>query len=293
MKKISPGSGFTTSSVTVIVSLSLVLFMLGLAGWAMLNFKNLTNTLKEEFGFQVILKENATEANIQRLRKELDASLFVKEAQYVSKDQAAEEMKKELGEDFVEFLGDNPLEPSINVKLNSNFVNNDSLEKIKSEILEMGGGKTVKEINYHKILFEEMDRNSRDIGLILLVLSALLTVVAVGLINNTIRLSIYSKRFLLRTMYLVGATRSYIRKPFIIKGVRQGVVAGILACMMMAGFIFIIVKIFPVLLFNQDQNQLLLLMLGVIALGVIISSVSAAMAVSRYLNLKSDDLHLQ
>lgn len=280
-----------TSAFTVVISLALVLFMLGLAGWAMLNFRNLTNTLKEEFGFQVILHEKASDANIQRLRKELDAAPFVKEAEYKSIDVAAEELKKELGEDFVQFLGENPLEPKINVKLNSAFVNNDSLEWIKSEILSMAGGRTVKEINYHKILFEEMDRNSRDIGMILLVLAGLLTIVAVGLINNTIRLSIYSKRFLLRTMYLVGATQSFIRRPFIVKGIRQGVVAGILACLLMGGFIFIIVKIFPVLLVNQNPNQLLFLMIGVILLGVLISSLSAALAVGRYLRLKAEDLH--
>jgi cell division transport system permease protein len=288
-----PGSfRITSSSTTVVVSLALVLFMLGLAGWAMLNFRNLTNSLKEEFGFQVIISEKATEANIQALRKELDASLFVKEAEYIPKEVAAEEMKKELGEDFVEFLGDNPLEPSINVKLNSTFVNNDSLEWIKSEIQSMAGGKTVKEINYHKLLFEEMDRNSRDIGLILIVLSALLSVVAIGLINNTIRLSIYSKRYLLRTMYLVGATQAFIRRPFIIKAIRQGVVSGILACLLIGGFIFVLVKIFPVLLFNQNQNQLLILMLSIILMGVLISSFSAALAIKRYLNLKAEELHL-
>jgi cell division transport system permease protein len=280
-----------TSSVTVVISLALVLFMLGLAGWVMLNFRNLTNTLKEEFGFQVILNEKSSDANIQRLRKELDAAPFVKEAEYKSIDVAAEELKKELGEDFVQFLGENPLEPKINVRLNSEYVNNDSLEWIKTEIQGMAGGRTVKEINYHKVLFEEIDRNSRDIGLMLLVISVLLLVVAVGLINNTIRLSIYSKRFLLRTMYLVGATQSFIRRPFILKGVRQGVVAGIVACVLMGGLIFIIVKVFPIMLANQDETQLLFLMIGIILLGVLISSFSAAIAVRRYLRLKAEDLH--
>ena len=280
------------SSVTVVISLALVLFMLGLAGWAMLNFRNLSNTLKEEFGFQVIINEKAGEANIHLLQKELDSSPFVKVAEFKSKEVAAAEMKKELGEDFVAFLGENPLDPSINVRLNSAYVNNDSLNWIKSEIQAMAGGKTVKEINYHKLLFNEMDRNSRDIGMVLLFLAALLFVVALGLIHNTIRLSIYSKRFLLRTMYLVGATRGFIRKPFIIKGIKQGIVAGIFACVFMAGFIFLIIKLFPMMLVNQDPNQLLVLMFGIIAVGVMISSFSAAFAVSRYLRLKSNDMYL-
>jgi cell division transport system permease protein len=221
----------------------------------------------------------------------LDASSFVKLAEYKSKEVAAEEMKKELGEDFVAFLGDNPLEPSINVRLNSEYVNNDSLAWIKTEIQAMGGGKTVKEINYHQILFEELDKNERSITLGLLIFASLLTVVAVGLIFNTIQLSIYSKRFLLRTMYLVGATQSFIRKPFIIRGIRQGVVAGIIACLLIIGCFFLADKFLPDLIVSQNPNQLLFLLLGVVALGMIISSFSSAFAVSRYLRLKQDDLY--
>ncbi|MFN5182108.1 MAG: cell division protein FtsX [Bacteroidota bacterium] len=280
------------SSITVVISLSLVLFMLGLAGWAMMNFRNLTNTLKEEFGFQVVINEKATQAKIQLLQKELEASKYVKDAEFKSKEIAAEEMKKQLGEDFIAFLGDNPLENTFNVKLNSAYVNNDSLKWIINDIQSMAGGKTVKEINYHQLLFDEMDRNSRDIGIVLLVLSGLLAIVAVGLIHNTIRLSIYSKRFLLKTMYLVGATRGFIRKPFIIKGVKQGIVSGIFACILMAGFIYLVIRLFPVMLENQDPNQLLILMIGIIFIGVLISSLSAAFAVSRYLRLKNADMYL-
>ena len=280
------------SSVTVIISLSLVLFMLGLAGWAMLNFQNLTNSLKEEFGFQVVIQENAGDAKIHLLQKELESSGYIKSVEFKSKELAAEEMKKELGEDFISFLGENPLEPTINLKLKSEFVTNDSLKWIVKEVQAMAGGKVVKEVNYHQLLFDEMDRNSRDIGLVLLILAILLTVVAVGLINNTIRLSIYSKRFLLRTMYLVGATRGFIRKPFILKGIRQGIIAGIFACVLMAGFIFLVIKLFPVMIENQDPNQLLFLMGGIILTGVLISAVSAAFAVSKYLSLKTSDMYL-
>ncbi|MBC7865618.1 MAG: cell division protein FtsX [Bacteroidia bacterium] len=280
-----------TSSVTVVVSLSLVLLMLGLAGWTMLNFKNLTNTIKEEFGFQILLHENVSQANIDQFRKKLDAAVFVKEANYVSKDVAADEMKKELGENFVEFLGENPLPPAINIKLNSQYANNDSLDGIKKEIRSMGEGRMVKDIAYQEAFFDEIDTNSKDVGLVLLILSLLLVIVAVGLINNTIRLSIYSKRFLLRTMFLVGATSAFIRKPFILRGIKQGVVAGIFACVLMGGFIFILLKFFPILIENQEPNQLVFLMVGVILLGVLISSVSSALAVRRYLRLKQEDLY--
>jgi cell division transport system permease protein len=280
-----------TSSFTVSVSLALVLLMLGLAGWIMLNFKNLSVSIKEKFSVQVMLNENVSESTIDKLRKQLDAAPFVREATYVPKDVAAEEMKNELGEDFISFLGENPIPPSINVKLKSEYVNSDSLKWITTEIKSMADKKSVKEVSYKEILASELDRNDKYIGLVMIILAGLLVIVAVGLINNTIRLSIYSKRFLLRTMYLVGATRSFIRRPFILRGIRQGVVAGILACFLMGAFIFMMIKIFPPLIVNQDQNQLIILMLGIILLGVLISSVSSALAVSRYLRLKQEDLY--
>jgi len=285
-----------TSSATVVVSLGLVLLMLGLAGWAMLNFKNLISLMKEEFGFQVILNENVSQANIEKLRKKLDASLFVKEAAFVSKDVAAEDMKKELGEDFISFLGENPIPSSINVKLNSDYANPDSLNWIILEIVELGektsdGKNNVKEVAYQQILFNEIGKNARTVGLVLLIFAFFLTIVAVGLINNTIRLSIYSKRFLLRTMYLVGATQGFIRKPFILRGIKQGIVAGIFASILLGAFIFVLIRVFPELTKTQDPNQLLLLILGVIILGVLISSLSSALSIRRYLRLKADDLH--
>ncbi|MFN6038411.1 MAG: cell division protein FtsX [Bacteroidota bacterium] len=280
------------SSITVVISLSLVLFMLGLAGWAMLNFRNLSNTLKEEFGFQILLNEKAGQEKMDLLLQQLSASGFVKKAEFKSKDVAAQEMKEQLGEDFISFLGENPLDPAINVKLNSSYVNNDSLSWIKSKILTMAGGKVVKEINYHKLLFDEMDKNGRDISLVLLVLAALLSVVAIGLIHFTIRLSIYSKRFLLKTMYLVGATRGFIRRPFIVRGIKQGFFAGILACIFMGGFIYLIIRLFPMMSANQNPVHVILLMAGIVLSGIFISSLSAAVAVGRYLRLKPGDMYL-
>jgi cell division transport system permease protein len=277
-----------TSSLTVVVSLSLVLFMLALVGWIMLNAKKLSDYYKENIGFQVYLKETASTADIEKLRKELDAAVYVKSAIYKSKEEAAEEMKKETGDDFIAFLGYNPLPVSINVNLKSDYANADSVAWIEKEII---ADRNVREVVYQKVLIDNVNNNAKKIGFIVLFFAGLLIVIALALINNTIRLSIYSRRFLIRTMYLVGATQSFIRKPFILKGIRNGVVSAILAILMLVGFIFIVTRYIPDLLVVQDENWLLLLFGVILALGVLISGLSSALAVRRYLRLKAEDLY--
>ncbi len=277
-----------TSSVTVVVSLSLVLFMLALVGWVLLNAKKLSEYYKENIGFQVYLKESASNADVEKLRKELDAAAYVKSAVYKSKEEAAEEMKKETGDDFIAFLGYNPLPVSINVNLRSEYANADSVAWIEKEIT---ADRNVREVVYQKVLVDNVNDNARKIGLIVGFFAFLLIFISLALINNTIRLSIYSKRFLIRTMYLVGATQAFIRKPFIIRGVKIGVVAAIVAFAMLAGFIFIVTRYVPELLVIQEENWLLLLFLGILILGVIISGFSSGLAVRRYLRLKAEDLY--
>ncbi len=277
-----------TSSITVVVSLSLVLFMLALMGWVMIFAQNLTNHFKENIGFQIYLKDNAQSADIEKLRKELDAASYVKTAVYKSKEEAAEEMKKETGDDFVEFLGFNPLPVSINVNLRAEYANNDSVSWIEKELIS---NRVVREVVYQKALIDNINTNAKKLAMIIGFFAALLIVVSLALINNTIRLSIYSKRFLLRTMYLVGATQGFIRKPFILKGIRNGIVAGIISMAMLALFIYIITKYIPELLMVQDENLLLMLFGMVVVFGVLISGLSSALAVRKYLRLKSEDLY--
>jgi cell division transport system permease protein len=272
----------------VVVSLSLVLFMLALVGWILINAKKLSDYYKENIGFQVYLKETASNSDIEKLRKEMDAAVYVKNAEYKSKEMAAEEMKKETGDDFIAFLGYNPLPVSINVHLRSEYANADSLSWIEKEIM---GNRNVREVVYQKVLVDNVNSNARKMGMIVLFFACLLIVIALALINNTIRLSIYSKRFLIRTMYLVGATQSFIRKPYIFQGVRNGVISGVLAMFILAGFIYIVTRYIPELLKTQDQDLLLLLALIILSLGVIISGLSSALAVRRYLRLKAEDLH--
>ena len=284
----SIGNKFKTSSLTVIVSLSLVLFMLALVGWFLMNTQKLTEYYKENIGFQIYLKETASPSDIEKLRKDMDAAVYVKSAIYKSKEEAAEEMKKETGDDFVAFLGYNPLPVSININLKSEYANADSVAWIEKEI---NTNRIVREVVYQKVLIENVNANAKKIGLVILFFAALLIVVAVGLINNTIRLSIYSKRFLIRTMYLVGATQGFIRKPFIVKGIINGVISAVFAMVLLGTFIFIVTRYIPELLIVQDENWLLILFGIVILIGILISGLSSALSVRRYLRLKAEDLY--
>ncbi|MFN8117542.1 MAG: permease-like cell division protein FtsX [Bacteroidia bacterium] len=277
-----------TSSVTVVISLALVLFMLGLLGLVVINAKKLSNHIKENVGFQVVLKDTTTQAELDILKQEISSSAFTKQVDYISKDEAAKKLQKDLGEDFITFLGYNPLLSSLDVKLNSDYANVDSLAGFEKQIMQKH---FVKEVIYHKDMIKQVNENAKLISLYILIFSGLLLVVAIALINNTIRLSIYAKRFLIRTMYLVGATQSFIRMPFILKGVRQGVIAGILAGFLLAGFLVLSTNYIPDLLQLQDPNLLAVLFIGIVILGVLISGLSAALSVSRYLRLKTDDLY--
>jgi len=277
-----------TSSVTVVISLALVLFMLGLLGLVVINAKKLSNHIKENVGFQVVLKDTTTQAELDILKQELSSSEFTKQVDYISKEEAAKKLQKDLGEDFITFLGYNPLLSSLDVKLNSDYANIDSLAGFEKQIMQKH---FVKEVIYHKDMIKQVNDNAKVISLYILIFSGLLLVVAIALINNTIRLSIYAKRFLIRTMYLVGATQGFIRMPFILKGVRQGVIAGLLAGFLLAGFLVLSTNYIPDLLQLQDPNLLAALFAGIVALGVLISGLSAALSVSRYLRLKTDDLY--
>lgn len=288
MAKKSTISKLKTSSATVIVSLSLVLLLLAFGGWCLINAQKLTSYLKENIGFQVYLKENVTASDIEKLRKDMDAAVYVKSAIYKSKEEAAEEMKKETGDDFVAFLGTNPLPASININLKSEYANQDSVAWIEKEIT---ANRNVREVVYQKILIDNINGNAKKLGFGILFFSGLLVIVSVSLINNTIRLSIYSKRFLIRTMYLVGATQGFIRKPFILKGIRNGVISAILAMGMLGIFIYFSTKYVPELLLLQDENMLLLLFGTIILMGVLISSLSTALSVRKYLRLKAEDLY--
>lgn len=277
-----------TSGITVIISLALVLFMLGSLGLLVMNASKLSTHFKENIGFQVYLKDTASSAQTDGLIQEISNSRYCKSVNFINKEQAAEKLKADLGEDFVSFLGSNPLLNSIDIKLNADQANTDTLMSVEKYLLQKS---FVKEVVYQKDMINNLNKNTRAIAFFILIFSGALMIVAIALINNTIRLSIYSKRFLIRTMYLVGATRAFISKPFIFKGIRQGIIAGIIAGALLAGFLVLSARFIPDLLQLQDENVLLLLFGGLLVLGIFISGLSALLSVQRYLRLKSSDLY--
>ncbi len=278
----------TSSSITTIVSLSLVLFMLGLLGIIILNAHKLADNVKENIGFQVILNDNVKDVDVARLTKTLDASDYVKSTEFITKEEAAARLQKDLGEDFIDFLGFNPLLSSINVHLKAEYANADSLAWIEKDMLDT---KLVKEVIYQKSLVTMINENVQKISLVILGFSSLLMVIALALINNTIRLSIYSKRFIIKTMQLVGATQGFIRRPFVLNGIKHGIYGAVIAIVMLIGVLYFAQKQLPELQELQDQNMLATLFAIVIVLGIVISWISTSMAVRKYLRLKSDDLH--
>ncbi len=284
----SPTQKLKTSSFTVVISLALVLFMLGLLGLVVINAKKLSNHIKENIGFQIVLKDTTTQAELDILKQEISSSAFTKKVDYISKEEAAKKLQKDLGEDFITFLGYNPLLSALDVKLNSDYANIDSLAGFEKQIMQKH---FVKEVIYHKDMIKQVNDNAKVISIYILIFSGLLLVVAIALINNTIRLSIYAKRFIIRTMYLVGATQGFIRLPFIMKGIRQGIIAGLMAGFLLAGFLVLSTRYIPDLLQLQDPNLLVALFGSIVALGVLISGLSAALSVRLYLRLKTDDLY--
>lgn len=283
----APGT-FRTSGFTVVISLALVLFMLGALGLILINANKLSTHFRENIGFQVYLKDAATPVQIDELMQELGSARFTRNVNLITKDKAAEQLRADLGEDFVAFLGSNPLLNAIDVKLNSDFVNADTLMVIEKDLMRKP---FIKEVVYQKVMIEKLNKNTRAVALFLALFSIALLLIAIALINNTIRLSIYSQRFLIRTMYLVGATRTFISKPFILKGLRQGITAGIIAGLLLAGFLILASRFIPDLLQFQDENVLLILYGGIILIGILISSFSAFLAVMRYLHLRTSDLY--
>ncbi len=276
-----------SSYFTMTLSISMILFLFGLLGLLIINAKRLSDYVMENIGVTLILKEDAREVDILKLQKKLEATDYIKSTRYVDKTTAAAELKDELGEDFMDFLGYNPLLSSIDVRVYANYANPDSLAKLEKQILEYP---EVQEVYYQRNLVKQLNANVNKISLILLSLSLLMFLIFTALINNTIRLSIYSKRFIINTMQLVGATRSFIRRPFISKGILYGIYGAIIAC-----FMYLVIFIFyqndlKAFLDFQNPESLALLVAGIFILGIFISGTATYFAVNKFLKMKFDQL---
>lgn len=277
-----------SSYFSVVLSIALVLFLLGLLGMLILNAKKVSDHFKEQVVLTIYLKDTAKDVETKQLEKSLAMSDYVKSTEYVSKEQAAEFMKAENGEDFMDFVGYNPLQNSIDVHLKADFVTSDQLEKISEEALS----KTfVDDVDYDNDLVTLMNNNVKKISFWVLVISGIFTLIAVLLINSSIRLAVYSKRFTIKTMQMVGATKQFIRRPFVWKSVRLGIIGGFIALVGMAIVLFYLNKTFPELELLNNPLLVAILFLFVFTLGIIITWISTHIATQRFLNLKTDQLY--
>ena len=277
-----------TSYASTVISISLVLFMLGLLGIILVNAKQISDHVKENIGFSLYLHEEPSKRELEHIKSILEEKEYTARLNYTDKEEAAEIMKKDLGEDFVDFLGYNPLNASFDLYLKADYAEKSKIESIEKELKKMPH---FKEVIYQKDLLTVVNSNIKKIGLVLLGFSILLLIVVVALINNTIRLAIYSKRFLIKTMQLVGATGGFIRRPFVARGIFNGLISGVIAIVLLLFVLYSLSKNLPDYFELQNFNVYLLLFSSVIGLGILISWISTSLAVRKFLRTQSGDLH--
>jgi len=277
-----------SSSASVVISLSLVLFVIGLLGLVLINTQRLSNYVKENIGFTIMLKEGVNEMEIMNFQKILDAAHFAKSSTFVSKEQATKDLQNDLGEDFISFLGYSPLLASVDVKLNASYANTDSLAVIKAELNDYP---VVHTIFYQENLIDKLNSNVNRLSFFLLSFCLLLFVIAFALINNTIRLSVYSKRFLIRTMRLVGATNSFIQKPFLVKGIYQGIYSSIFAIFMLIGSIQLIQSETASMLNITDLKIIGFIFILIFIFGFFLSWISTFFAVRKFIKQNESELY--
>lgn len=278
-----------TSFITSIISISLVLFLLGILGLIALNANTLSKYVKENLGFSIFLKDGVKPVDMQKLQKDIGVMQGVKATRFVSKEEAAQSLKDDLGEDFISFVGYNPLPASIDVKFYSEFTEQDSLANFEKVVLQFP---QVREVTYQKSLLHLVNENLKKISFILLCFISMMLVICIALINNTIRLSVYSKRFTIKSMQLVGATRGFITGPFVLKGTINGLIGAFVALSMLSGVICFLQNDFKKVASYVDFELLGILYLFVIFLGIIITSISTYFAVNKYINIKTDNLYI-
>ncbi len=277
-----------SSYFSVVISISLVLFLLGLLGLLVLNSKKVADYFKEQIAITVFLKDSAKEVEITQLKQSLALAEYTKSATFVSKEDAAKEHQETLGENFIEYLGENPLQNSIDVYILADYVTPQKMEEITNELK---GKNFVDDVIYDKPLIAQLTENVKRISFWVLVISGIFTFIAVLLINSSIRLSIYAKRFTIKTMQMVGATKKFIRQPFVWKSVRFGIIGAIVAMIGMGLVLYYLNQSFPQLQLLGDPVLLAILFVFILLMGILITWISTFIATQRFLNLRTDDLY--
>lgn len=277
-----------TSYFSVVLSIFLVLFLLGLLGLFVLNSKRISNNFKEEIAMTVFFKNDANDTIIKAFDEELKTAKFAKSYQYVSKEKAAEMHKKDIGEDFMQFLGVNPLQNSFDIYLKADYVVNDSIAKIQNRLRK---NEMIADIVYDKQLVDKVNDKIQEISMWILIFSGIFAVISVLLINSSLRLSIYANRFIIKTMQMVGATKSFIRKPFIQRSLILGLIGSLLAVFALIGVLVYFETNYDNLGIMDNQLAIAAVLLGVVVLGMLITWLSTFFATQRFLNLRTDDLY--
>jgi len=277
-----------TIYISTIFSIALVLLMLGMLGLILVHAKNLSNYVKENIVLNIIVDEGAKETDVLAFQKELNGMNAVKQTQYVNKEVAQHNLTKDLGEDFVNFLGYNPLLSTIDVYLKADFANNQSIDALKKNLEK---NPIVKEVIYQSSLIDMVNKNISTIGLIVLGFAIILLVIAIALINNTIRLAIFSQRFLIKSMQLVGATKNFIRKPFILVAALHGLIASFIAILILLGVLYYTQRELPEIIILRNYTEFGIVFMALVVIGIFITALSTWFAVSRYLRLKIYDLY--
>lgn len=277
-----------SSYFSVVLSMFLVLFLLGILGFFVINSKKLSDDFKEEIVMTVFFKSEATDSVTTAFAEELKLAKFVKSSEYVTKEQAAKQHTDVIGEDFMTFLGANPLQNSFDIHLKADYIDTKNLSKIESRFR---ANEMISDVVYDKQLVNLVNDNIQRVSMWMLIISGILALVAVLLINSSMRLSIYSNRFIIKTMQMVGATKSFIRKPFIWQSIRLGFIAAVLAVVALIGTLFYINTNFPGLGIMEDQLLIGMVLVGVLTLGILLSWISTFFATQRFLNLRTDDLY--
>ena len=277
-----------TSRLSIMISMSLVLFLLGSLGVLLLQANQVSNYVKENIGISLIINPDADSTQINDILSRLSTTQYIKSFQLISKEEAAEVLKKDLGEDFITFLGHNPLYPSIDIRLKAEFADEKTVASFISSIQKHP---SINEVQYQPSLVESVNRNLKTITWILIIFSSLLIIVSITLINNTIRISLYARRLLIKSMLLVGATKGFILKPFLLRSIFNGFIGGLIAVFLLAGLLYGISVKLPEISLIQDIRILGYVAIGMVVTGIILSFVSTWFAVNKYLRYRTDNIY--
>lgn len=277
-----------SSYFSVVLSVFLVLFLLGILGLFVLNSKKLSDDFKEEIAMTVFFKNEANDSIIKAFGEEMKTAKFIKKSNYVSKEAAAKSHTDIIGEDFMNFLGANPLQNSYDLNLKADYIVSDSIQEIETRLRK---NEMISDIVYDKQLVNLVNDNIKKVSMWILIVSGFLTLIAVLLINSSMRLAIHSNRFIIKTMQMVGATKSFIRKPFIWRSIKLGIIGSVLAVLALIGTLVYLDSNFPNLGILEAPLQIVLVLLGVIVVGILITWISTFFATQRFLNLRTDELY--